>query len=45
VVEKQTPKDKDLHVVVDNYSTDKHERVKNWLKRNKRVTFRSFFSI
>ena len=37
-VEKQTPKDKALHVIVDNYATHKHEKVKNWLKRNKRVT-------
>ena len=37
-VEKQTPKDKALHVIVDNYSTHKHEKVNNWLKRNKRVT-------
>jgi transposase len=36
-VESQTDKDKDLHVIVDNYSTHKHEKVKNWLKRNKRV--------
>lgn len=37
-VESQTDKDKDLHVIVDNYSTHKHEKVKNWLKRNKRVS-------
>ena len=37
-VEKQTPEDLDLHVIVDNYSTHKHKKVKNWLKRNKRVT-------
>jgi transposase len=37
-VEKQTPKDKALHVIVDNYSTHKHEKVNNWLNRNKRVT-------
>ena len=37
-VNKQTPKDKTLHVIVDNYATHKHEKVKNWLKRNKRVT-------
>lgn len=37
-VEKQTPKDMELHVIVDNYSTHKHQKVKNWLKRNKRVT-------
>lgn len=37
-VEKQTPKELDLHVIVDNYATHKHQKVKNWLKRNKRVT-------
>ena len=37
-VESQTDKDKDLHLIVDNYSTHKHEKVRNWLKRNKRVT-------
>jgi len=36
-VEKQTPKELDLHLIVDNYATHKHERVRNWLKRNKRV--------
>ena len=37
-VEKQTPKELELHVIVDNYCTHKHQKVKNWLKRNKRVT-------
>ena len=37
-VEKQTPEELDLHVIVDNYATHKHQKVKNWLKRNKRVT-------
>jgi len=36
-VEDQTDKGKDLHIIVDNYSTHKHEKVRNWLKRNKRV--------
>jgi transposase len=36
-VEKQTPSDKAQHIIVDNYATHKHEKVKNWLKRNKRV--------
>jgi len=36
-VEKQTRKDLDLHLIVDNYSTHKHQKVKAWLKRNKRV--------
>jgi len=37
IVEKQTPKTLALHLIVDNYATHKHEKVKNWLKRNKRV--------
>ncbi len=36
-VDAQTDKDKDLHIIVDNYSTHKHEKVRNWLQRNKRV--------
>lgn len=36
-IEKQTPKAQDLHLIVDNYATHKHEKVKRWLKRNKRV--------
>lgn len=37
-VEVSTPAELELHVIVDNYSTHKHEKVKNWLKRNPRVT-------
>jgi transposase len=29
---------KQLHIVVDNYATHKHDNVTNWLARNKRVT-------
>ena len=36
-VDAQTPKHKELHVIVDNYATHKHSKVRNWLKRNKRV--------
>ena len=36
-VEKQTPKELDIHLIVDNYATHKHEKVKKWLKRTKRV--------
>lgn len=36
-MESQTPKELDLHLIVDNYATHKHQKVKNWLKRNKRV--------
>jgi len=37
-IEKQTPKDLDIHLIVDNYSTHKPDKVRQWLKRNKRVT-------
>ena len=35
-IDKETPQDKQLHLIVDNYSTHKHENVKKWLKRHKR---------
>lgn len=37
-VESQTPAGKEIHVIVDNYATHKHEKVRRWLKHNKRVT-------
>ena len=37
-IDRQTPKDKTLHIIVDNYSTHKHQKVKHWLKQNPRVT-------
>lgn len=36
-VEQQVPEELDLHLIVDNYATHKHEKVRNWLKRNPRV--------
>ena len=36
-VEKKTPAALELHLIVDNYATHKHEKVKIWLKKNKRV--------
>ncbi|MBN2533356.1 MAG: IS630 family transposase [Spirochaetales bacterium] len=33
-VESQTPTTLDIHIIADNYSTHKHEKVKKWLKRN-----------
>ena len=36
-VNKQTPADKALHLIIDNDSTHKQEDVKKWLKKNKRV--------
>jgi hypothetical protein len=37
-VQKQTPEDRDLHAIVDNHATHQHQKVKNRLMRNKRVT-------
>lgn len=35
-IDAETPQDLDLHLIVDNYSTHKHAKVKSWLKRHKR---------
>ena len=37
-VERQVPEGLELHLIVDNYATHKHPKVRNWIKRNKRVT-------
>ena len=36
LIDAETPPDLDLHLIVDNYSTHKHVKVKSWLKRHKR---------
>jgi transposase len=36
LIEKQTPPDKDLHLITDNYATHKHPAVKRWLARRPR---------
>lgn len=36
-IDEQTPPELDLHLIVDNYVTHKHARVKAWLARNPRV--------
>ena len=36
LIDEQTPADLALHLIVDNYSTHKHPRVKAWLKRHPR---------
>jgi transposase len=36
LIDHQTPAALDLHLIVDNYSTHKHPRVKRWLKRHPR---------
>lgn len=35
-IDRETPKDLDLHLIADNYCTHKHERVRNWLAQHPR---------
>jgi len=35
-LDKETPSDKDLHLILDNYRTHKHEKVAKWLNRHRR---------
>src|ERR1051326_6079014 len=35
-VDRDTPEGLDLHLIVDNYSTHKHPKVKQWISRHKR---------
>ncbi len=36
MIDEQTPEELDLHLIVDNYATHKHEKVNRWLKRHPR---------
>ena len=36
LIDEQTPAKLDLHLIVDNYRTHKHEKVQRWLKRHPR---------
>ena len=36
-VEKAVPKEQEIHIVLDNYATHKHEKVLAWIERKKRV--------
>jgi transposase len=36
LIDAETPTELDLHLVVDNYATHKHPKVKSWLKRHPR---------
>ncbi|TET87112.1 MAG: IS630 family transposase [Dehalococcoidia bacterium] len=36
LIERQTPKDKDIHMILDNYATHKHPEVKEWLEKHPR---------
>ncbi|RPI59387.1 MAG: IS630 family transposase [Planctomycetaceae bacterium] len=35
-IDRETPANLDLHLIVDNYATHKHPNVQRWLKRHKR---------
>jgi transposase len=36
LIDAETPAELDLHLIVDNYATHKHPKVKSWLKRHAR---------
>jgi len=36
IINVKTPPDLDLHLIVDNYGTHKHSRVKSWIRRHPR---------
>jgi transposase len=36
LIDQETPTDKEVHLIVDNYSTHKHPKVKRWLARRPR---------
>ena len=36
LIDRQTPPELDLHLIVDNYATHRHPKVKAWLKRHPR---------
>jgi transposase len=36
LIDKETPADRDLHLIVDNYATHKHPNVKAWLAKHPR---------
>ena len=37
IIERSVPKDKDIHIIADNYATHKHPNVQRWLDRHARV--------
>jgi transposase len=36
LIKRNTPSEKEIHIICDNYATHKHAKVKAWMKRNKR---------
>ena len=39
VINAQVPEDKAVHIILDNYATHKHPKVRDWLDRHKRFVF------
>jgi hypothetical protein len=37
-IERETPKELELHLIADNYATHKHRKVRQWLSRHPRFT-------
>jgi len=37
-IDRETPKDKALHLIADNYATHKHPKVHEWLAKHPRIT-------
>jgi transposase len=37
-LDQETPRELDLHLIVDNYATHKHEKVTQWMQRHPRFT-------
>ena len=35
-IHRETPKDLDIHLIIDNYCTHKHQKVKEWLQKHPR---------
>jgi transposase len=38
LIDRETPKDKAIHLIADNYATHKHPEVRSWLERHPRFT-------
>jgi hypothetical protein len=36
-IDRETPRELELHLIIDNYATHKHQKVRHWLKRHPRV--------
>ena len=37
LIDAQTPADRDLHLILDNYATHKHPKVQDWIAQHRRI--------